>query len=201
MWIALGILAAVITIVLLLPVKLIIKNDVDAPLTLHFKVLGMTFGGEPKPHSPADKTLKKAGSKESTLKDRVRTDGLRKTVTETYDFLVALIKIALKLLKRCVITRLHIQIRCAGSDAAQTAIHYGQYCAATHGLLTALRALLTVRQRGCHIDIGCDFISEKNLFRYDVEISVRSCHILAAAVRLLFSENFRKLVMEKPQQS
>lgn len=197
MWIALGILAAVILSILLLPVRLVIKSDENKSVVLEFKVLWFTFGGKPKPDSDTDKAVKKAGGTDTSLKDRIGAKGLTQTLSEIYGLVVELLKIAGKLLNRCVITKLRIQIRCAGNDAAATAIHYGQCCTATHGLLTALRAIMTVRQKGCDIDIGCDFSSAESLFRYHVEVSVRVCHVLAAGLRLLFSEKVRKVLLKK----
>ncbi|MBQ8796875.1 MAG: hypothetical protein IJZ56_01630 [Oscillospiraceae bacterium] len=197
MWIALGIIAAVIVAVLLLPVRLVVKSGEKESVVLEFKVLCFTFGGKPKPDSDADKAVKKAGGTETSLKDRIGDKGLTQTLSEIYGLVVELLKTAVKLLGRCVITKLRIQIRCSGNDAAATAIHYGQCCTATHGLLTALRAIMTVRQKGCDIDIGCDFTGSESLFRYHVEVSVRVCHVLAAAIRLLFSEKIRKVLLKK----
>ena len=195
MWIALGILAAVILVILLLPVRLSLKNSEKEPLILEFQVLCFTFGKKAKPDSPTQKTAKKANT--GSIKERIQTKGLSQTVSEIYGLVAELVKTAAKLLGRCVITKLHIQIRCAGSDAAATAIHYGQCCTATHGLLTALRAVMTVRQKGCDVDIGCDFTGSESLFRYHVEVSLRVCHLLAAGVRLLLSKRMRQLLLDK----
>ena len=194
MWIALILLAAVILAILLLPVRLIVKNNENEPIILQIKVLWFTFGGKLKPDSPAHKAVKKADTGSGSIKERIQTKGLTQAISEIYGLVTELLKIAAKLLGHCVVTKLHIQIRCAGNDAAATAIHYGQCCAATHGLVTAVRAFIPVRQRGYDVDIGCDFSGGESLLRYHVELSFRVIHGLAAGLRLLLSEKFRKLL-------
>ena len=64
MWIALGIvgfLAALITVILILPVKVIIKSDGNDELYLRYKFLGKTYGEDPDPNDPIILMLKKAG--------------------------------------------------------------------------------------------------------------------------------------------
>ena len=61
MWIALGIigfLAALITVILLLPVKVIIKNNENNELILRYKFLWKTFGERLDPNDPIIRTLK-----------------------------------------------------------------------------------------------------------------------------------------------
>ena len=63
MWIALGIvggLAALITVILLLPVKVIIRNDEQNELILRYKFLFKTYGEDPDPNDPIIKALKEA---------------------------------------------------------------------------------------------------------------------------------------------
>ena len=55
MWIVLGIigfLALLITVILLLPVKIILRNDDKEALILRYRFLGKTFGEDPNPDDP-----------------------------------------------------------------------------------------------------------------------------------------------------
>ena len=103
------------------------------------------------------------------------------------------------LLKVCTVTRLRVTIRSAGEDAAEAAIHYGQYCAATHGLLASLRSLLKVRNRGCQIDIGCDYAARKEIFRYDAVLLVRFGRVLVSFWHIAMEEA-RRMAAEKQNQ-
>lgn len=195
MWIVLaviGFLALLITVICLLPVRVIIKNDEQNELILRYKLLWMTFGEDPDPNDPIVKTLKKAGGvdrlEKESLKQSISTSGLKQTVSTSYDMVIDLLKEVVGLLKRCVITRLWVLIRCGGDDAAQSAIHYGQCCAVTYGLVNALRSFLKIRKRGCDLDIGCDFAGNASVFRYHIVLTVRVGRVLAAFWRIVLAE-------------
>lgn len=194
MWILLGILAfliIVITVIVLLPVKVIIKQDENKELMLRYRLLFKTFGENPDPNDPIVRTLKRVGGvdrlEKKVLKRNIEAEGLQKTVSDSYDVLIDLLKELVAILKYCTLTRLHITIRCGGDDAAETAISYGKYCIATDALLGALRSIMKVRRRGCRIDIGCDFFG-KDRFDYDVVISVGFFRVLAAFWRIALEE-------------
>ena len=198
MWIALaiiGFLAMLITTILLLPVKVIIKNDENNQLIFRYKYLFKTFGENPDPNDPIVKALKSATGVDRLQKDAVQkniqNDGLKKTVTESYSMLVDLLKQVVRLLKRCVITRLHIQILCTGDNAAEAAVHYGQCSAATYSLLHLLANFLKIKKRGCKVDIGCDISGAKPVFRYDVMLSIRAGLVLAALWDVAMAETKR----------
>ena len=206
MWIAIGIvgfLALLITVILLLPVKVIIKNDERNELILRYRFLFKTYGEDPDPNDPILVMLKKAGGidrfEKKHLQQNIRSSGLRRTIVETYGLLIELLKELVGLLKYCTATKLQVKIRCAGSNAAQIAIRYGQYSAATHSLLNALQSFLKIRKRGYDIDLGCDFSSEEEIFRYDVVLVVRFSHVLAAFWRVAMAEVKRTAAEQENQ--
>ena len=107
MWIAfsiLGVLAIIITIILLMPVKVIVKNDEKDVLILRYKLLFKTYGENPNPNNPIVKTLKKAGGVErleiESVQQGIRSDGLQKTITNSYSALISLLKELVFLLKQ-----------------------------------------------------------------------------------------------------
>jgi hypothetical protein len=195
MWIVLGIigfLAALITVILLLPVKVIIKNDEQEPLILRYRFLFKTYGEDPDPNNPVIKALKTASgvdklSKE-TLQESVRSGGLQKSVTETFSILKSLAKELWQLLKVCKVTKLNIAICCAGDDVDTAAIHYGACCVATYSFVNLLRSCFRVRERGCKVDITCDPFGEKATFRYEVVLVVRVKQVLAGLWRAAMAE-------------
>jgi hypothetical protein len=199
MWIFLsivGVIALIILAILMLPVYIIIKSDENGELILRYKILFKTFGENPDPDDPLVKTLKKAGGVERLEKDSVekniRTDGLQKTISDSYAALVGLLKELVFLLKNCTVTRLDIKIRSADDDPSQAAICYGIYNAATHTLLGALRSFLRVRKRGCNIDIRCDFQQRTPLFRYHLVLAVPLYRVLQAFLHVVVAEAKRK---------
>lgn len=207
MWIALavlGFLAALITVIVLLPVKVIIKNDEKNELILRYKFLGKLYGEDPNPDDPIIKALKTATGvdrlEKKVLKQNVQTSGLQKTVTESYSMLVDLLKEVVALLKLCVVTKLQVKIRCAGDGADQVAIHYGECCAATHTLLNLLQSFLKIRKRTCDIDISCDFLGGEGSFDYHVILRTRVGRVVAALWRVAMAEAKRMKTQQESQR-
>jgi hypothetical protein len=195
MWIALtvlGVLALLVTVIWLLPVRVIIRNDDENNLILLYKFLFKTYGENPDPNDPIVKTLKKAGGvdklEKQALQKNIRQEGLKNALSDTYKTIVDLLKEILELLRFSVATRLRIQIRCTGSDPAEAAIHYGQSCAATNIFLNVFGGLVKIRRRGCHIDISCDLEGSEPIFRYDVILTFRFGRVLAAFWRVAMEE-------------
>lgn len=211
MWVVLSILAilaALITVVVLLPVKIIIKNDDQNQFILRFQFLFMTFGDNTNKErentdNPIVKALLSATGfdrlETKTVQKNIRSDGLKKTVSESYTMLTELLREAVALLKRCTVSRLQIKIRCSGDDAAQVAIRYGQYCTATYSLLSVLRNFIKIRKRGCSIDISSNFPAAESVFRYEVVLSFRAARILTGFWRIALGQ-FKRMAAQKTQQ-
>ena len=206
MWIVLGIfafLATLITVILVSPVKIIIKNDEQNELILRYKFLFKTFGEDPNPDDPIVKALLSATGVErlqtKNVQKNIQTEGLKNTISASFSMLVDLLKEVVSLLKRCTVTRLRITIRASGDDVDDAAIHYGQCCAATYSLLNVLRSFLKVRKRGFNIDLGCNFF-EKAVFRYEVVLSIRAARVLGGLWRVAMAEAKRMEGKKKPQE-
>ena len=207
MWIALGIIgfiAALITVILLLPVKIIIRNDEQNELILRYKFLWKTFGENPNPDDPIVKALLDASGvsrlKKNKFQKNVKTEGLQKAVSDSYDMLIDLLKEVLGILKYLTITRLQIKIRATGDGPDEAAIHYGQCCAATYSLLNILRGLVKVKKRGCDIDVGCDLFGSEPVFRYEAVLVIRVNRVLAAFWRTVMAEAKRMRSGQQTQQ-
>ena len=207
MWIALGIigfLAALVTAIVLLPIKFIIKNDENNELILLYKLLGKTFGEDPDPNDPIIKSLKTAAGVDrlgkAELKKSIRSEGLQETIKSSYAMIIDLLKEVVALLKLCKITKLDIKIRTVGDGPDEAAIHYGQYSAVTYGLLNAINGVVKIRKRGYHVDIGCDFFGTESVFRYHVVLVTRFGRVLAALWRVVLAEAKRIPIQNKPQQ-
>ena len=206
MWIALSILAflaIIITLILLLPLKVIIRNDENNQLILRYKLLFKTFGENPNPNDPIVKTLKKAGGLErlerAITQPKAALGDLKETVSEAYSVLTDLLKELVFLLKNCTVTKLKLTICCADEEPDQAAIQYGLCTAATSALLTVLRSFLRIRKRGCHIRIHCDYSSSKSVFRYHVVLAVPFYRALAAFWRAALAEAKRDALPTQDQ--
>ena len=207
LWILLGIFGFIIlliTVILLLPVKVLIKQDEQGNLMLLYKFLFKTFGEDPDPNDPVVRMLKTATGvdrlEKTAVKESIRSKGLKKTLKENYNMLVELCKELLRLLGYCSVSRLHITIRSAGEDVDDAAIHYGACCTATYGLLNVLRGFMKVRERGCKIDISCGFFETESVFQYDVVLITRVGRVLAGLWRTAKEELRRREAQRARQQ-
>lgn len=204
MWIALGILlfiAAIITVILMLNVFIVIKSDENGELYLVYRFVGKTFGEEPDPNNPIVIALKKTTGvsqiNTASLKKSVKESGFVGTVSSTYHILISLLKELKEVLKFCTAKKLYVDIICTGEDAAQAAINYGKCSSVTYPFLGMIHSIIKVK-RGCEkINISCDYNSQNPSFKYDMLISVRLCHLLAALIRVAYKEARRNLENEE----
>ncbi len=201
MWIALGIigfLVALVTVILLLPVKVIIKNNEQEAFILQCRFLFKSFDVENDSASgnPVFKALKTALGMDKTNKESLQegasSGSLQKRVAETFSVLKSLAKELWALLRRCKAAKLKIAICCTGDDVDKAAIHYGACCAATYSFVNLLRNYFRVRERGCEVDITCDPFGEKSVFRYEVVLVFSVKQILTSALRVALAEFKRK---------
>lgn len=206
MWIAfliLAILAIIIAIILLLPVKVIIKNDENDALILRYKLLFKTYGENPNPDDPIVQALTKAGGvdrfRKKNIQRNIQSEGLQKTVSDSYTALIDLLKELLGLLKKCTIIKLDVRILCADSDPSKAAINYGIYNAVTHTLLGALHSLVRIRRRKVNVDIRCVFDTQPSSFRYEAVLAVPFFRVVAAFWRAAVAEA-KRTAKQSPQQ-
>ena len=196
-------LAALVIAVLLIPVKAMLYNDADNRFHYKIKVLFKTFDDTPtkagkKPKSTTSKPSQKAKPKPNLdrFHKSVKEDGLLATVSDTVELLQTVLGEVFRLVRHVQITKLQLHIVCVGDDAADAALQYGRCCALVFPLAGFVHSLTTVKRRGEDIDIRCDFLGGEDEIRYDVHLSVRVAHIVAAALRFLWKESARFLPQE-----
>jgi len=207
MWIALAIiafLALLITVILMLPVDVIIKNDENNELILRYKLLGKVYGENPNPNDPIVKALKRASGihrlDKKELKKSAETQPLKETVSESLSLIWDLLKELAGLLKYCTAKKFHIQIHCTGDDPADNAFLCGKYFAVSYGLLHTLRSIIRIPKRSCIIQIDSGDLTEKEIFRYDVLLRVRLNRVLAAFWRLAYTEAKRTGAQQRAEE-
>lgn len=195
MWIFLGIvafLAGLITVVLLLPVHVIIKNDEDNNMILRYKILFKTLGEDPDPNNPIAKAIKKSSGisriEKKNLERNIEQSGFSSTVKETFDILVDLLREVVAILKYCTAKKFMLHIVCSAEDAADAAVSFGECCAVAYPAVGAVCSAVKVPNKARDIDIRCDYLSKKDIFRYDFDISVRVFRVLAAFFRIALAE-------------
>lgn len=195
MWILLAILgglAAVVTVVLLLPVYVIIKSDEKGNLMLRYRFLNKIYGEEPNPDDPIVKALKKSAGiqrlEKNNFEKSVKQGGVSSAVTESVDLILSLLRQLLDVLRYCTAKRFCLHISCAGEDPAQTAMTYGKYCAAVYPLLGLVSSKLHIPEKGRDIRIECEFSPGDRVIFYDILIRIRVFYVLRAFLRIAMDE-------------
>lgn len=164
--IALYIIGAIIGIVLiLLFLPLTIDLAYEGELLIKIRYLGITFKDNKR-----KKRKKKAGDENQTAEDDddflLRTYN-QKGLVGTVRYLCSLLKILLtKLLwivKRFKLRKFELDLTVATDDAANTAIRYGEVCAAAYPVLSLLHSVLDINPK--KMNINADFDKTKTEFR------------------------------------
>ncbi len=189
-------IAALVAAILLMPIQVILYNDVKNAFHAKVKVWFKTFENKPKEDKPNVRKPKKPAKPESKLNlDRfhktIERDGLLATVSDTMELVQTVLTEVFRLIKHVRVTKLHLQIVCTGRDAAEAAIKYGRCCALVYPLTGFVHAATTVAPKGEKIDIRCAFIGDEETLRYDIHLSIRVAHVLAAAIRFMWKEAAR----------
>lgn len=199
MWLFLSILAIimlVVTVILSIPVKIIIKNDQDNNLTILYKILFKTFGENPDPDNSVVKLLKEVSGvsaiEKKSMEKNVGQSGWLDTTLDTLNILTNLLKEIASLLKYCTAKRFEINILCSEENAADTAINYGRYCAVVYPMASFLNSIMKVRKKGQKLNIQADFSGGESEFSYDFLISVTLFRVLVALFKVALKEAKRK---------
>jgi len=192
----LGALAALVVVVLCLPVKVVLNNDGDVPCRARVYVLFKVFDSKskkkPKKKSGKAKTKKSESPFSwSRFHQTIKEDGLIATIKDTLDLLKAVLRELFRLVRHVRVTKLNVQVVCAGEDAAATALKHGRCCALVYPVLGYVHSLTNVNPKNETVHIRPDFIGDQDKWDYEMHLSVRVAHIAAAALRFLFKESAR----------
>ena len=209
LYILLGLLALCLLVVLLvLFVPVTARIAYDDELRVRVRVLGIPITllpSQPKEEKePPDKPKKKpaadkppAEKKPSRVRqlvqeigDTFKEDGIGATV----DYLRQLAALAGKavggLLGAITVTRLKLTLLIVGEDAADTAVRYGEICAALYPALTVLERVIRVRRREMRVEPG--FLTEDGVLRADVRLRVWVYRAVGTLIKLLIQYLFIK---------
>ena len=200
MWILLGIVAfllLLITVILLLPIDVILKTDANGEVLFRYTFLGKTFGEHPDPNNPIAKLLKRITGFDrldgEAFKKRSADKNLLTAVSESASLILGLLKRVWELLRFGTVKVLHLDVVCATTDAAQTAICYGACHAALEPLLGWIHSYMRVCKRGERIEIRPDFTTEHGSFDFNIVVTFRLFRALIALYRAASDEAKRNV--------
>lgn len=200
LWLILGIIGAFVAVVLLLPVYVIIKNDENNNLLIHYRFLGKTYGEIPRPDNSIVKSLKEitgiTRAKERLSKEKLE-DNAYQAVKELLDILGDLLREIASVLRYCTAKEFRIRVVCAADNAADTAISFGRVSALVYGFSAAVENLMRVRKRGRDLYVSCDFENGKKELYYAFHIRVRIYVLFPALLRLAMKEAEREMEKDR----
>lgn len=199
MWIflsVLGVIAVVITALLLSPVLVIIKTDENDELILRYKLLNKLYGENPDPKNPVVRALKKTSGISRLETDRMKTNleeaGVYDTLKESIDLVLDLLKKIVQLLKKCSAKVFRLNIVIAEGDAAQTAISYGKTCAMLYPVLGLIYSIINVKKKGEDVSLNCDYEGKEGTIDLEIILSIPLYRVLGAFIRVVYKEALRQ---------
>ncbi len=199
-WIIAGILLLTVGLCLL-SVDLLLQSDGVQGFRIRVRILGISFGGEPKeerkkekkPENAFIKALKKSlglshlGSGDA-VRSTVESHGFTMTLQETVETFFLLLDRVLWILKRRKIPYCRITAVSGGEDAA---LDYGVACAVLYPLSGYLQERMGVDPKKIKMDIRCDYALPEGQFELDLAVRLRILHVLRAFIHIL-NKNMKK---------
>ena len=196
LYILLG-LAALLVLLLLavLFLPLYARIGYDGELMVKLWVLGVPVtllpdepAEETKPKKQQKKPAAGKPSKAQQLKEELSAGFRRDGVQATLDYLGKLAAIAGKaagrVLRAITVDKLQLELCVATGDPADTAVRYGQICAALYPALTAINGAVRIRHRRLRVEPN--FLLEESGVYADVRLHVWTFRVVGAAMALLW---------------
>ena len=167
------------------------SNNDPTRLTIYYAFFRFRiFPPPPKKIKPAKKSettkisAKATEPKPSYIKRRMDEAGLFGFLGELADLLRLMPHAAHRILKHTKVTRLRLNVKSAGEDAADTAIKTGLLYSAVYPLLGALASIARVYRP--QIDIAPDYDSDEEAISFSVSARIRISPIFLIGAGLWF---------------
>lgn len=164
-------------------------------LRVKARVLGVPvtlFPGREKPpkkEKPAKKPGKRRTKREEQrekwldLSRMLKEDGVGATLRTLQELAAILWKAARRVLRAITVRHLWLRLEIGGEDAAQTAIRYGQVCAALYPTVEAIGELVRIRQK--ELEVTPQFPDGESSVQLDVRLWVTPLRVLWAGLCLV----------------
>ncbi len=204
MWIffaIVAVLALLIAVILILPVRLTIKSDKSGEPVFLVKYAFFTFGkGKPKAKekkkTSAGDELKKNlgidGLSLKGLKDRIKEKGFKETLSQIMNIIKDVFKEIKKISKHCTAEKFELKVVCTGDDAAAAALKYGECCAVLYPAIGVIGSVVNIKEKGTAVNVFCDYSGKKEKIKYHFVLKVSTFRLLAALWRILLKEYKRR---------
>ncbi len=189
--IILAVIAALIAAVLFVPIYACVRYD--GTLTVRLRVWGIPItllpsDEEDERQTPAVPPSRHKPSKAAELKRELARNFREDGVGATLHYLGELGAIASRavgrLLRAVTVDRLRLEMRISAADAADTAVRYGQVCAALYPALALIERAVRVRRR--EVRVEPNFLADGSAAFADVRLHIWVYRAAGAAIALLW---------------
>lgn len=192
-WIIAGALAVLVLVALWTDLVLAVRLE-DGEFQLRFRYGPLSMPVYPQPERPPKPARKDAAPKKPARRKKKKAKQappaqkpVRKQqgdLGELWQIIRSLLPPLGKLLTGIRITRLQVQLSVGGTDAADTAIRYGQACALVHGSFAALSGMMPVQAD--RIEVGWDYLHSGITEEVSLELRIRLGQVVAQVLRGLW---------------
>lgn len=188
--IIIGAIVGLLLILLFLPIT--IDVSYDSEFLIKIKYSGITvFDNKKNEKKQKNKSKKQSKPQEKSAKTKKDNFFIRtykqKGLMGTIKYFSAILKIVLKklvwLVKRFKFRRFKFDLTVATSDAADTAIKYGEVCAATYPVFALLQSVADFKSKD--INISADFDKSKWEFKGSILVKTSAINWIIAGISVL----------------
>jgi len=190
-WIALGLLALLVLVLLLTLPSLRLHfsaRDGEVKLSAHYLFLRykiLPWLEKPEKKKKAKKKTKKAKEppEEEEKPDKAKETSLSQKWEQYRPLIRKSGKVVRRLCKRVVIYKVHARVKICGEDAHQTALSYAKMASGATVLSQILGWVFTLKKSD--IEILPDFIGQSSSYDISFRLRLRPVHMLTAGITML----------------
>lgn len=165
---------AVLVLILLLPVHLIVTYN--EKLKIFMRIFGIKFRIKNKSKKKAKIKKQPVETKEITGKNDEKSKSLIDRIEYFLDFIKASKDFVLNILSRIKIEDLTFKLSVGGSDAFETATHYGQASSAVYSAFSAI--CCAKKPKNYEVSVSPDFMSGKSSLMMNLDIKLRPIYMI-----------------------
>lgn len=158
-------------IIMLIPVKLILKSE-ENNLKILIKVL--FFKIDPNELSNEEEKQNKPQKKNEKKEFKERIENVKLILKKVK----AVLKKLGSILRVMKLEKLNLKFISGGEDAVKSAINYGIACSVIYPVISHIQSAMKVRRKRVSIDVGCVFENVPYEFNFEAVISIKIFHLL-----------------------
>jgi hypothetical protein len=161
-----------VALLLLTPIKVVLKSSKDEKLKISIKVLFITVYPPKTPKKEKKEEPKKKPKPKKTFKEQIENV---KNILKKVKVVISKLDSVLKVTK---LEKLHLKFVSGGGDAAKAAINYGIACSVIYPVTSYVQSAMKVKKSKASVEVACLFEDVPYNFEFEAIISIRIFHLL-----------------------